>query len=157
MAGIGVRPALALMATGAVVAAFVVPPPAEATDAGPARALAAVRDSGGHYRAGAASLPASDCSGLVSVAQSIAMGRVVQRLGNTGSLLAGRWPGAIRGASPDDTFVIGVNRAHMVAAINGVGIEATSSGQPYRIGADAASPFAPQFVQYHIDPTLMVA
>ena len=153
---IGVRAALALMAVGAVVGVIAVGP-ARATGSGPERALAAVRESGGHYQRGAASLPASDCSGLVSVAQSIAMGRVVQRLGNTDSLLAGRWPGAVRGATPADVFVVGVNKAHMVAAIDGVNIEATCCGQPYRVGPSAKSPFAPEFVQYHIDPTLMVA
>lgn len=157
MATIGVRPALALMAVGAVAASFFVPPPACATVAGPERALAAVRDSGGHYRRASASLQASDCSGLVSVAQSIAMGQAPHRLGDTRSLLAGRWPGVIPGATPDDVFIIATSSTHMVAQINGVGIEARSNGEPYRVGPSAASPWDRQFSRrYHVDPTLMV-
>jgi hypothetical protein len=83
------------------------------------------------------------------------MGKPVRRLGNTDSLLAGRWPGVIAGASPDDAFVIGVSSAHMVAQINGVGIEARQSGEPYRIGPEAASPWSlPK--QFHVDPVLLV-
>lgn len=156
MIWIGVRPALACMTVGAVVAALVLTPPAHAVDSGPDRALAAVRSSGGHYRTASASLLASDCSGLVSVAQSIAMGRPIRRLGDTRSLLAGRWPGAIPGATPDDVFIIAASSTHMVAVINGVGIEARQSGEAYRVGADAASPWSlPR--QFHIDPALIVA
>lgn len=143
------------MAFGALLAAGVsVATPADATTA-VERALDAIKGSRGRYVPGAASLPGSDCSGLVSVAQSIAMGKPVRRLGNTDSLLAGRWPGVIAGASPDDAFVIGVSSAHMVAQINGVGIEARQSGEPYRIGPEAASPWSlPK--QFHVDPVLLV-
>lgn len=153
---IGVRTALALMSAGAVVGAVTVAP-ARAGDSGADRALAAVRDSGGHYQRNSASLRASDCSGLVSVAQSIATGQPVHRLGNTGSLLAGHWPGAIAGASPSDVFVIGSSPTHMVASIQGVNIEARSSGEPYRVGADARSPWSPGYRLFHIDPSLLVA
>ena len=112
--------------------------------------------SGGYYRAGGASLKGADCSGLVSVAQSIAMGAPPRRLGSTRTLLAGRWPHAIPGASRDNTFVIGVNGGHMAAKVNGVRIEARSSGEPFLIGPAAASPWDSQFTaQYHIDESVL--
>lgn len=152
-----VRRLLALMAFGALLAGGItVATPADATTA-VERALDAIKGSRGRYVPGAASLVGSDCSGLVSVAQSIAMGTPVRRLGNTDSLLAGRWPGAVPGASESDVFIIAANRQHMVASINGVGIEARQSGEPYRIGPEAASVWAPQFTRFHVDPTLMVA
>lgn len=118
--------------------------------------IAQIRDSGGRYVRAGASLGGADCSGLISVAQSLAMGQPIRRLGDTRSLLGGRWPHAIPGATEQDRFVIGVNSAHMVARIDGVGIEATTSGQPYRIGPSAASPFAPQFRQFHIDDAVLI-
>lgn len=117
-------------------------------------ALTAVEQSGGRYQRGAASLAAADCSGLVSVAQSIATGQPPRRLGNTTSLLAGRWPHAIPGASEADVFVIGSSSGHMVARVNGVGIEARQSGEPYRIGDDAASPWSLP-TQWHVDPAVL--
>lgn len=70
--------------------------------AAPARAAMPLRQvvdtiagSGGRYRYGQASLLAADCSGLVSVAQTLAMGQPVRRLGDTHTLLAGRWPDVI--------------------------------------------------------------
>jgi hypothetical protein len=120
-------------------------------------ALSVITAAHGHYVWAAASPAAADCSGLVSVAQSIAMGQPPHRLGDTHSLLAGHWPGAIPGASPDDAFVIGVSPSHMVARIDGVGIEARTKGQPYLIGDQAASPWDQQFTrQYHIDPALLI-
>lgn len=150
-----VRRLLALMAFGALLAGGItVATPADATTA-VERALDAIKGSRGRYVPGAASLVGSDCSGLVSVAQSIAMGKPIRRLGDTRSLLAGHWPGVIPGASPDDAFVIGVSSAHMVARINGVGIEARQSGEAYRVGSDAASPWSlPR--QFHVDPVLLV-
>ena len=119
--------------------------------------LDAIETSGGRYVWAAASLPAADCSGLVSVAQSLAMGQEPHRLGDTHSLLAGRWPGAIPGASSADQFVIGVSPSHMVAMVNGVRLESRSRGMPYLIGDQAASPWDREFTrQYHIDPTLLV-
>ena len=115
-----------------------------------------IQNSGGRYVPAGASLSGADCSGLVSVAQSLAMGQTPHRIGNTTSLLAGRWTGAIPGASTSDQFVIGVNAGHMVARINGVNIESTTSGQPYRVGAAAASPWSGRFKLYHIDPSLLV-
>ena len=117
--------------------------------------LDAIRHSGGVYVWAAASLSAADCSGLVSVAQSLAMGQKPHRLGNTKSLLAGQWPGAIRGAKPGDRFIIGVNQGHMVAQIDGVNIESRSRGMPYLIGPAARSPFSPEFTLYHIDEKLL--
>ena len=117
--------------------------------------LDAIRHSGGVYVWAGASLSAADCSGLVSVAQSLAMGQKPHRLGDTHSLLAGKWPGAIPGAKPGDRFIIGVNQGHMVAQIDGVNIESRSRGMPYLIGPTARSPFSPEFVQYHIDPKLL--
>jgi hypothetical protein len=117
-----------------------------------------LRAAHGHYEPRSASLTAADCSGLVSVAQTLAMGQAPHRLGNTASLLAGRWPGAIPGATPADEFVIGTNSAHMAASLDGVNVEARQSGEQFRVGADAASPFDRQFTrQYHIDPTLLTA
>lgn len=119
--------------------------------------ITAIQDAGGHYVRGAASLTAADCSGLVSVAQSLATGQAPHRLGNTTSLLNGQWPNAIRGASPEDVFIIAANRGHMVAQINGVGLEATTSGRPFLVGAPASSVWAPQFpARFHVDPAVLV-
>ena len=132
------------------------------TLAPPARAsslhdvVAQIRDSGGRYVRGGASLAGSDCSGLVSVAQSLATGQPVHRLGDTRSMLRGAWPNVIPGAVPQDRFVIGVNQAHMVASIEGVNIEATTSGQPYKVGPSAASPFEPRFRLYRVDPAALI-
>ena len=118
--------------------------------------LGPIRESGGRYVWAGASLSAADCSGLVSVAQSLAMGQAPHRLGDTRSLLAGQWPGAIPGASPDDRFVIGVSPSHMVAMVDGVRLESKSRGMPYLIGPQAASPWDRQFPrQSHIDPALL--
>lgn len=114
-----------------------------------------IQAANGVYRYGAASLPASDCSGLVSVAQSLAMNVPIKRWGHTASLLAGQWPYAIPGATPEDLFVIGVNRAHMSAAVGGVNIESTGGG--YRVGPQAKSPWDRQYIaRYHIDPKVLV-
>lgn len=145
----------ALVAVGAMLAAGI-------KAAAPAAALpldqvvATIRDAKGHYRFGAASLSAADCSGLVSVAQSLAMGKPLRRWGDTRSLLAGRWPHAIPGADPRHRFVIGGDHQHMSAAINGVAIEATCCGLPFRIGADARSPFTFPHV-FHIDEKVLLA
>lgn len=148
------RRLLALVAFGwLLVAGIVVAAPADA--AGADRALSAIREADGRYAAGGASLRAADCSGLVSVAQTLAMGQDVRRLGNTRSLLAGRWPHAIRGASPDDLFVIGSSSTHMVASIRGVNIEARQSGEAFRVGAEARSPWDMPTV-WHIDPKVLV-
>ena len=118
--------------------------------------LDAIRHSGGVYVWAAASLSAADCSGLVSVAQSLAMGQKPHRLGDTHSLLAGKWPGAIPGAKPGDRFIIGVSPTHMVAMVDGVRLESRSRGMPYLIGDQAASPWDKQFTAvYHIDPKLL--
>lgn len=120
--------------------------------------LDAIRHSGGVYRWAGATLTAADCSGLVSVALSLAEGQKPHRIGDTHSLLAGQWPGVIKGASPNDAFVIGVSPTHMVARINGVNIESRSAGQPYLIGPAAKSPWDAQFTaQYHVDPALLIA
>lgn len=113
-----------------------------------------IASSGGHYQWAAASLGAADCSGLVSVAQTLAMGQPVHRLGDTHTLLSGHWPDAIPGAAPDDLFVIGVSPAHMTARVDGVNIE--SRGGTFRVGDDAASPWDGQFTrQFHVDPAVL--
>lgn len=145
-----------LLATfGALLAAayLVISPRAEAMPL--PEVVATIADSGGHYRYGGASLAGADCSGLVSIAQTLAMGEQPHRLGNTESMLAGQWPHAIPGASPDDAFIIGVNASHMVAKVGGVRIEATCCGQPFKVGPAATSPFAPQFQQYRIDEAVL--
>jgi hypothetical protein len=119
------------------------------------RVVATIRDAGGTYRYGAASLEAADCSGLVSVAQSLAMGQPLRRWGDTRSLLAGRWPHAIRGASPSDRFVIGADAGHMSAAIGGVAIEATCCGRPFLVGAQARSPFSFPYL-FHVDEEVLL-
>lgn len=141
----------------AILALTLLAPTATAhADSGPRTAIAAIRDSGGHYRWGGTALGGTDCSGLVAMAQTIAMGEAPHRLGDTHTLLAGGWPGAIPGASPDDVFVIGVSYGHMAARVGGVGIEATTAGAPYRVGPSAASPWDAQFTRrYHIDPALI--
>ena len=144
---------LALLAGGA--AAITLSAPAQATTVDDV--IWMIQNSGGRYVPAGASLSGADCSGLVSVAQSLAMGQTPHRIGNTTSLLAGRWTGAIPGASTSDQFVIGVNAGHMVARVNGVNIESTTSGQPYRVGAAAASPWSGRFRLYHIDPSLLVS
>lgn len=117
-----------------------------------------LKNANGRYGWGSASLPRADCSGLVSVAQSLATGRAPRRLGDTHSLLAGRWPDVAPGATDDDAFVIGANRSHMVARILGVNIESSTSGEPYRFGPDAASPFDPQFTtRFHVVPEHLIA
>lgn len=156
---VSTRRQLALITCGALLAAgglTVCRLPAAEAMALPA-VVATVRDSGGRYVAGGASLSGADCSGLVSVVQSLAMGEPPHRLGNTHTLLAGRWPHAIPGASPDDVFIIGVSPTHMVVSVQGVRIEARSAGQPFLIGDAAASPFDRQFIrQYHLPAELLV-
>lgn len=145
-------------AIATVLASVSMAAPAAALPDGVPAALSEIESSGGRYVWAAASLSAADCSGLVSVAQSIAMGQAPHRLGDTHTLLAGRWPGAIPGATPDDAFVIGVSPSHMVARLNGVGIESRTRGMPYLIGDQAASPWDRQFTRvYHIDPSLIGA
>lgn len=119
--------------------------------------VSTIQNSGGRYVFASASLSGADCSGLVSVAQSLAMGQQPHRLGDTRSLLAGKWPNAIRGASVGDLFVIGVNSSHMVASILGTNIEASQRGMPFLVGIQAASPWDKRFVQYRIDPAVLVA
>lgn len=94
------RTLLACIAAGALLVVGVRAAPASAMPL--PEVVATIRDAGGHYQRGAATLKAADCSGLVSVAQSLAMRVPIQRWGNTRSLLAGRWPHAIRGATPQD-------------------------------------------------------
>lgn len=138
---------------GLLAAATKVAPPTQAMPL--SQVVATIRDAGGHYASASASLKAADCSGLVSVAQTLAMGQPIHRLGSTHTALAGQWPHAIPGASQGDSFIIGANSGHMVAQINGVGIEASTSGQPFRIGAEATSVWEPQFQRFHIDPAVL--
>lgn len=116
--------------------------------------VSTIRDAGGHYQRGAASLTAADCSGLVSVAQSLAMGGKPKRLGNTHSLLAGQWPHVVRGANPGDRFIIGASRSHMSAQIDGTRIEATCCGRPFKVGPAARDPFTYPHV-FHVDEAVL--
>jgi hypothetical protein len=118
--------------------------------------ITTLRDARGHYVRAGASLTGADCSGLVSVAQSLATGLPIHRFGSTRTILAGAWPHAIPGAVEGDAFIIGANSRHMVARVDGVGIEATTSGQPFKIGSEARSPFAPEFNQWHLDPAVLM-
>lgn len=118
--------------------------------------ISMIQNSGGRYVYANASLKAADCSGLVSVAQSLAMGQQPHRLGDTSTLFAGRWPNAIPGASPDDVFIIGATRGHMVAQIQGVGIESSTSGAPFRVGVAARSVWSPGLTLWHVDPVVLV-
>lgn len=116
--------------------------------------ITTIQQSGGHYQRAGASLKGADCSGLVSVAQSLAMGKPIRRWGNTDSLLNGSWPHAIPGAKPDDLFVIGTNHRHMSARVGGIKIEATCCGRPFLVGAQARSPFSfPNL--YHVNPEVL--
>lgn len=150
------RRLLAIIAFGGLlVAGMKVASPVAAVPV--AQVVSTIQNSGGHYSAGGASLRGADCSGLVSVAQSLAMGVPIQRFGNTDSLLAGHWPHAIRGAQQSDLFIIGATSSHMVARVNGVGIEATTSGAPFVIGPAAKSPWTPGFQVFHLDPAVLAA
>lgn len=135
----------------ALCAFLLTAPPANATTLD--QVVRIIDQANGRYQWGSASLTAADCSGLVSVAQTLAMGQAPHRLGDTHTMLAGQWPGAIPGAQPTDRFVVGVNTTHMVASIDGVAIESTRGG--FKVGSEAQSPWSPRFRQYHIDPGLM--
>lgn len=147
---------LALLAIlGALLAAGMkVAPPAAAMPL--QQVISTIRDAGGHYVSAGASLTGSDCSGLVSVAQSLATGTPVHRLGSTRTLLAGQWPDAIPGATNDDLFVIGANSGHMTMRVLGVNMEATTSGRPFLIGPEASSPFEPRYRQWHVNPNVLL-
>lgn len=119
--------------------------------------ISTLRDANGYYSWASATLKGADCSGLVSVAQSLATGQVPHRLGDTHTLLAGAWPDVIPGASQDDSFIIAANSGHMVAQIDGVGIEAKTRGTPWAIGPDATSVWAPQFRRWHVNPAVLAA
>lgn len=139
---------------GLLAAGMKVAPPVRAMPL--AQVVSTIRDANGYYVRAGASLKGADCSGLVSVAQTLAMGQNPHRLGSTRTLLAGQWPNAIPGASKDDLFIIGANSGHMVAQVNGVGIEATTSGAPFKVGPTARSVWAPEFRQWHVDPRVLV-
>ena len=139
---------------GLLAAGMKVAPPVQAMPL--AQVVSTIRDANGYYVRAGASLRGADCSGLVSVAQTLAMGQAPHRLGSTRTLLAGGWPNAIPGAAPDDLFIIGANYSHMVAQVNGVGIEATTSGAPFKVGASARSVWSPEFRQWHIDPRVLM-
>ena len=145
------------LGTVALTTLAIVTAPQAHAEVGPQAALSAIESSGGHYVWSAASLAAADCSGLVSVAQDIATGQPIHRLGDTHTLMAGRWPGVLPGAGPDDEFIIASSPSHMMAQIDGVRIESRTKGQPFLVGDQAADPWGPQFtVHVHVDPALLV-
>lgn len=121
-----------------------------------AQVISTLADAHGSYSYASASLRAADCSGLVSVAQSLATGEPVHRFGDTHTLLAGGWSDVIAGAVPEDLFIIGANSSHMVAQVNGVGIEARTRGMPWLIGPSARSPWSPEFRQWHVNPGMLI-
>ncbi|GAB3211356.1 phage tail tape measure protein [Nocardia tengchongensis] len=96
-----------------------------------------------------------DCSGLVGDAVQLAQGvaNPTARLGDTTSMLAGQWPGLIRGATASDIFAIGANADHTAMTILGTPIEARQRGEKIRYGSSAVGAFDPQFsAQFHVDP-----
>lgn len=126
---------------------------------GPEKALDAIKShSSTMYSWGGTDLGSGvDCSGLVGDAQQLSQGveNPTSRLGTTNSMLAGGWPNLISGATPADIFAIGTNADHMAASILGTNIEARTTGEKIRIGADAVSPFDKQFsAQFHVDPSV---
>lgn len=126
---------------------------------GPEAALDAVKQHASTmYSWGGSDLSTGvDCSGLVGDAQQIAQGvsSPTARLGTTNTMLGGGWPHVISGATPSDIFAIGTNADHMAASILGTNIEARTTGEKIRIGADAVSPFDKQFsAQFHVDPSV---
>ena len=97
---------------------------------------------GGHSRTGA------DCSGYVGRLGWTAMGRnpdSAGRMGTTHTLMAGQWPGFVRGRQ--GPFVIGVNNVHMAATVD---------GHPAESGGDVGGPslgrgdgaWDPQFTEH---------
>ncbi|GAC70724.1 phage tail tape measure protein [Gordonia soli] len=122
---------------------------------GPVNALDAVKRSTATYVWGGGNLASAvDCSGLVGTAQLVAEGqRGDHRIGATGNVLDGSWPGFVRGASANDLFKVGANAEHMAATILGTNIEARTTGERIRIGGNAVAWNDPQFtVTGHIDP-----
>ncbi|MFE3229344.1 phage tail tape measure protein [Nocardia sp. NPDC059228] len=96
-----------------------------------------------------------DCTGLVGDAIQLAQGvaNPTGRLGDTTSMLAGQWPGLVRGASASDVFTIGANEAHAAMTILGTNMEARQTGEKIRYGSSAVGAFDPQFTaQFHVDP-----
>ncbi|MEU6582813.1 phage tail tape measure protein [Nocardia sp. NPDC046763] len=96
-----------------------------------------------------------DCSGLVGDAIQLAQGvaNPTARLGDTTSMLAGKWPGLIRGASASDVFAIGANADHTAMTVLGTNMEARTTGEKIRYGSSAVGAFDPQFTaQFHVDP-----
>lgn len=146
---------LALMFLGGLLCAGLkLAPPGAAMPL--SQVVSTIQSSGGRYVYASASLEASDCSGLVSVAQTLATGEPVRRLGDTHTLLAGGWPHALPGAAPDDVFIIASTSSHMVAQVNGVGIESRTRGEPFIVGPAAHSVWDPAYRRYHVDPGVLV-
>jgi len=109
------------------------------------------------YVYGGASAAGLDCSALVGFGQKVAEGdqNPNGRIGTTDTMLAGSWPDMIRGATQgQDAFIVGVNPEHMLMSILGTNFEERQSGETMRVGANAKSPFDPEFTaQYHLDPS----
>lgn len=95
--------------------------------------------TGNPYGWGATSYATTDCSGEVSLWHRALIDATPReaRQGNTDSLLDGAWPDLRRGT--DGKFIVGTNRTHMVAQLDGVNIE--SGGNGIQIGAGATSPY----------------
>lgn len=95
--------------------------------------------TGNPYGWGGTSYGSTDCSGEVSLWHRALIDATPReaRQGTTDSLLDGAWPDLRRGT--DGKFIVGTNRAHMVAQLDGVNIE--SGGNGIQIGAGATSPY----------------
>ncbi|MDF3280926.1 phage tail tape measure protein [Gordonia sp. N1V] len=107
------------------------------------------------YDYGGGSWSGLDCSGLVAFGTDIAEGKSPARIGTTTSLMAGGWPGMIKGASQSDALIVGTNADHMAMSILGTNFEERTSGETMRVGSDAVSPFDHEFTeQWHLDPKL---
>ncbi|MCW2089464.1 UNVERIFIED_ORG: tape measure domain-containing protein [Rhodococcus erythropolis] len=93
-----------------------------------------------------------DCSGAVGGAQQVAFGASAPngRVGTTHTALDGSWPHIVRGASQSDLFVLGVNRDHMVAKINGHRLESGGQSNSLQWDGYADDAFNSKFTQFHI-------
>ena len=81
-------------------------------------------DIGARYSWGGISREASDCSGFVGRVAWAAQGRnpdTAGRMGTTDTMMAGQWPGFKRGRT--GPFIVGVNRVHMAASLDGIPVE----------------------------------
>lgn len=115
------------------------------------RALAEAQsshDAGAVYQWGGISRTAADCSGFVGRVAWAAQGQdpdTAGRMGTTSTMLAGQWPGFLRGTK--GPFVVGVNSEHMAATVDGIPVESGGDvGGPSVGEGDGA--WDPQFTEH---------